>query len=259
MPAWNPGQYLKFEDERTRAVRDLLARVPLAAPGRIFDLGCGPGNSTELLVEAFPDAQVTGVDSSPEMLAEARRRLPDVRFVEADLARWTPEPSGDAPVLLFANAVFQWVPDHQSVFVRLLETLPGGSVLAVQMPDNLAEPSHVLMRDVAREGPWAEKLKRAIALRDPLPEPGVYYDGLKPHAARVDVWHVVYNFPLDGAEAITEWVKGTGLRPFLDPLSSEEREAYLADYTARIAKAYPRRVDGKVLLGFPRLFLMATR
>jgi len=259
MPAWNPDQYLKFEDERTRAARDLLARVPLLAPVRVFDLGCGPGNSTELLVEAFPDAEVTGVDSSTEMLAEARRRLPDVPFVEADLARWTPEPSGDASVLLFANAVFQWVPGHQAVFARLLENLPEGSVLAVQMPDNLAEPSHVLMRDVAREGAWAKKLRGAIALRDPLPPPGVYYDRLKAHAARVDVWHVVYNFALDGAEAITEWVKGTGLRPFLDPLTPKERVAYLADYTARVAKAYPERVDGKVLLGFPRLFLMATR
>lgn len=259
MPAWNPGQYLKFEDERTRAARDLLARVPLTRPARAFDLGCGPGNSTELLIETFPDAEVTGVDSSPDMLAEARRRMPGVRFMEADLGRWTPEPSGGAPVLLFANAVFQWVPDHRAVFARLLASLPEGGVLAVQMPDNLAEPSHVLMRDVAREGPWAGKLAGALALRDPLPRPGVYYDGLKAHAARVDVWHVVYNHPLDGAEAIVEWVKGTGLRPFLDPLTPDEREAYLADYAARVEKAYARRVDGKVLLGFPRLFLMATR
>ncbi|MGE0210561.1 MAG: trans-aconitate 2-methyltransferase [Parvibaculaceae bacterium] len=259
MTRWDAGQYLKFEDERTRAARDLVARVPLAAPARAFDLGCGPGNSTELLIQAFPEAEVTGVDSSPEMLAEARRRLPGTRFVEADLARWTPELPDEAPVLLFANAVFQWVPDHQAVFARLLDSLPGGGVLAVQMPDNLAEPSHVLMRDVAREGPWAEKLAGALAHRDPLPEPGAYYDRLKAHAARVDVWHVVYNHPLDGAEAIVEWVKGTGLRPFLDPLTPKEREAYLADYTARLGKAYAKRVDGKVLLAFPRLFLMATR
>ncbi len=105
MADWSPSQYLKFEDERTRPSHDLLARVPLTAPGRVVDMGCGPGNSTELLVERFPDAEVTGLDNSPNMLAEARKRLPSARFAEADASTWVPEPGTD---LVFANAIYQW-------------------------------------------------------------------------------------------------------------------------------------------------------
>jgi trans-aconitate 2-methyltransferase len=256
MPAWSPSQYLKFEDERSRPARDLLAAVPLGEVRRAVDIGCGPGNSTELILARYPDATVTGLDSSPEMLAAARKRLPAVAFREADVASWTPEEPAD---LLFANAVFQWVPDHLGVMERLFAGLPPGGVLAVQMPDNLGEPSHRAMRSVAADGPWREKLAGAIALRGRLPEPAVYYERLKPLAARVDVWHTIYNFALDGADAILEWVKGTGLRPFIDPLSAPEREAYLAAYKAEIVQSYPALSDGKVLFRFPRLFIVAVR
>src|SRR5436853_5935144 len=123
MNDWSARQYLKFEDDRTRPSRDLIAQVPLHRATRVFDLGCGPGNSTELLIARFPEAEVTGLDSSPEMLAEARARLPRARFVEADLAEWSPPAPAD---LLFANAVFQWVPHHLDVLERLLASLPSG-------------------------------------------------------------------------------------------------------------------------------------
>src|SRR5262249_13077348 len=143
---WSARQYLKFEDERTRPPRDLLAQVPLRSARRIADLGCGPGNSTELLVERFPEAQVVGIDSSPDMLRQARERLPRCAFVHGDLATWLPEPDTD---LLFGNAVFHWVPDHPKVLARLLGSLPSGGVLAVQMPDNTKEPALMLMEKVA--------------------------------------------------------------------------------------------------------------
>src|SRR5207248_2904543 len=107
----------KFEDERTRPPRDLLAQVPLVAPRRVIDLGCGPGNSTELLLARFPGAAVIGLDSSPDMLQQARERLPDVTFVQGELASWTPPAATD---LLFANAVMQWVPEQLTVLQRLL-------------------------------------------------------------------------------------------------------------------------------------------
>src|SRR5271155_5591038 len=143
---WNAQQYLKFEDERTRPPRDLLAQVPLRMARMAVDLGCGPGNSTELLVERYPDATVTGLDSSSDMLRQARKRLPRCAFIEADLASWNPREPVD---LLFANAVFQWVPDHQMAMKRVIEGLPQGGVLAAQMPDNTREPSHVLMQELA--------------------------------------------------------------------------------------------------------------
>lgn len=222
----------------------------------MVDLGCGPGNSTELLAARFPNADLTGVDSSPEMLVVARRRLPVARFVEADIANWHP----DAPVdLLFANAAMQWVPRHLDVMARLLSELPAGGVLAVQMPDNLDEPSHRAMREVAASGSWAEKLAPAISIRDSLPPAAVYYDRLRPLAGQVDIWHTVYNHALGSPEAIVDWVKGTGLRPFLDPLDDKERPAFLAEYGRRLRAAYPLRVDGTVLFRFPRIFIVAVR
>ena len=253
---WSARQYLKFEDDRTRPSRDLLAQVPLTAPRRVVDLGCGPGNSTELLIERYPDAEVTGLDSSLDMLRQARERLPRGTFVQADLATWSPEQHTD---LLFGNAVLQWVPDHPAVLRRLLAALPPGGVLAVQMPDNTEEPALALMREVGSRGPWAASLAVANAARDDLPTVGAYYDLLKPHCAHVEIWHTVYNHVMVGPQAIVEWFKGSALRPFLAALDEDMRASYLAAYTAQIAKAYPARFDGKVLLRFPRLFIVAIR
>ncbi|WP_051660736.1 trans-aconitate 2-methyltransferase [Bosea sp. 117] len=251
---WKPTLYLKFEDERTRPSRDLVAQVPLERPRLAVDVGCGPGNSTELLAQRWPQAEVIGIDSSPNMVKQASERMPSLRFEVADVATWQPAAGTD---LIFGNAVFQWVPDHLIVFERLLDTLPEGGVLAVQMPDNVEEPSHRLMRETAASGPWAGKL--ANASRDVLPTVGEYYDRLKPHAQRVEIWHTNYNHALDGAPAIVEWFKSTALRTYLSALDSSEQAAFLDAYTARITEAYPARVDGKVLLRFPRLFIVAVR
>ena len=251
---WSAQKYLQFEDERTRPARDLLAQVPLERPRKIVDLGCGPGNSTELLVRRWPDAEVAGVDSSPAMITEARKRLPELDFSLTDVAAWAPE----APVdVLFANAVLQWLPDHEELLPRLFGLLAPGGVMAIQMPDNIGEPSHRLMRETAAAMPFAAKL--ANAARPPLPPVGFYYDLLAPHTARVEIWHIAYNHPLADAQAIVDWVSSTGLKPFLDPLGADSQEKFLAAYSAGIAEAYPPRADGRVLLRFPRLFIVAQR
>jgi len=253
---WSARQYLKFEDERTRPPRDLLAQVSLQSARRVVDLGCGPGNSTELLIERYPDAEVVGLDSSPDMLRQARERLPHGIFMQADLKSWTPQEPTD---LLFANAVFQWVSDHNAVLPRLLQALPHGGVLAVQMPDNTDEPALALMREVASRGPWAAELTAANAARGDLPNVGAYYDLLRPLSANIDIWHTVYNHVMAGPEAIVEWFKGSALRPFLSALDANLQAGYLAAYSAEIARAYPPRFDGRVLLRFPRLFIVAAR
>jgi trans-aconitate 2-methyltransferase len=256
MTDWNAQQYLKFEDERTRPARDLLAQVPLQEARKVVDIGCGPGNSTELLVRRWPQASVTGVDTSADMLRQARERLPGHTFIEANIAHWAPSAGTD---VLFANAVFQWVPDHIRQLKRLVSTLARGGVLAVQMPDNLDEPSHILMREVAQLEPWRKQLSKAVELRDALPKPGGYYDALRPLCARIEIWHTIYNHVLDDAASVVEWVKGTGLRPFVDPLEPPERKAYLTEYTARIAASFLPQADGKVLLRFPRIFIVAVK
>ena len=178
---WSARQYLKFEDERTRPPRDLLAQVPLGRAARVADLGCGPGNSTELLIERFPDAEVIGLDSSPDMLRQARERLPRCTFVEADLATWMPGVHTD---LLFGNAVFQWVPDHPAVLQRLLRALPEGGVLAVQMPDNWDEPSHRLIGQLADHPRWRQRAAPAF-VRHPVHPPDDYRRWLEPDATEI--------------------------------------------------------------------------
>ena len=190
------------------------------------------------------------------MIAAARKAVPQADFAPGDLSGWMPE---DRPCLLFSNAAFHWVPDHLAVLERLLGTLAPGGVLAVQMPDNLGEPSHRLMVEAAADGPWAAKLGQAAAARDVLPAPRRYHERLKPRCARLDIWHTIYNHPLQGVAGIVGWLSSTGLRPFLAPLEGAERAGYLAAYETRLAAAYPALADGTVLLRFPRLFIVAVR
>lgn len=254
---WSARQYTQFEAERTRPVRDLLHAVDPAQCGRMVDLGCGPGNSTEVLAARFPGATIAGLDSSPDMIEAARKRLPDLRFDLADISTWNDPGPYD---LILANAVLQWVPGHGTLMPRLIGKLGAGGCLAVQMPDNLDEPAHCLMRKVAARGPWAEKLAGAAASRTPRLGAAYYYALLKPQAERVDVWLTTYHHVLaDGPDAVVEWFKGSGLRPFLAPLDAAEAAAFLAEYRDAIALAYPPQADGSVLLPFPRLFIVATR
>jgi len=255
-PDWNPALYRRFEAERTRPAADLLGRVELQAPAAVVDLGCGPGNSTELLAARWPQAAALGVDNSEAMLATARARLPSCRFAFGDIATWQPS---QPPDLIYANAALQWVADHRTLVPRLFSLLAPGGVLAVQVPDNRDEPSHSLMRAVAAEPRFAAAIGDAAAVRLKVLAPTAYYDLLAPQAATVEVWRTIYQHPLKSAAAIVDWVRGTGLRPFLERLEPARQTEFLVDYEARIAEAYPPRADGKRLLAFPRLFFVARR
>ncbi len=258
MRDWNPSLYRRFEDERTRPAEELLARVPLAQVAHAVDMGCGPGNSTELIVRRFPDADVLGIDNSEAMLISARERLPASRFESGDIAHWTPAADA-APDLIYANAALQWVPDHEKLIPRLFAALAPGGVLAAQMPDNREEPTHRLMREVASEAPWKSHIGDADKLRTLLLPLGGYYDLLARDAVQVDVWHTIYQHPMASAAAIVDWVRSTGLKPFVDGLPADLQASYLAEYERRVAQAYPERSDGQLLLAFPRMFLVAQK
>ena len=256
MEDWSARQYLKFEDERTRPPRDLLAQVPLQRPRLAVDLGCGPGNSTELIVERFPQSDIVGLDSSPDMLRKARERLPKCKFVQADIATWQPDPGTD---LIFGNAVMQWLPDHPAIMRRLLEGMAQGGALAIQMPDNTREPALRFQKEVGESGPWKDHPEIKAAPRDDLLSPEAYYDLLKPACSHIDIWHTVYNHVMPGPEGVVEWFKGSALRPFISTLDPVLRDGFLAAYTAEVARHYSKRFDGKVLLRFPRLLIMEMR
>jgi trans-aconitate 2-methyltransferase len=272
--SWSARQYVQFEDERTRPVRDLLAALPAIDARSVIDIGCGPGNSTELLAARFAGAAVSGFDSSPDMVAAARERLPGLRFDIADIEPWAYKSdaagagnatggaatAGAAPFdVILANAVLHWVPDHARLFPALAAKLAPGGALAVQMPDNLDEPAHRLMREIAADGSWAAKLTAAAAARPSMPTAERYDEILSEAGCRVDIWRTTYYHALSGgAEAVVEWFKGSGLRPFIAPLGDEEREEFLIRYRSAVARAYPARSDGGVLLPFPRLFIIAV-
>jgi trans-aconitate 2-methyltransferase len=256
--SWSAKQYVTFEDGRTRPVRDLVAAIPGGEQVQsAVDLGCGPGNSTEVLAARFPSAAVTGLDSSADMIAAARERLPALYFEQAAIESWDePGPFG----VILANAVLHWVPDHATLLPRLVARLTPGGSLALQMPDNLDEPAHRLMREVAADGSWAGRLAGATGARTTMESAGWYYGLLRPYCARVEVWRTTYHHPLaGGADAVVEWFKDSGLRPFLAPLDVDEQTAYLERYGAAVADIYPMLPDGTVLLPFPRLFIIATR
>lgn len=251
---WSAKQYSMFEQQRTRPVRDLVAAIPDGEVRSAVDLGCGPGNSTEVLAERFAQAVVTGMDSSDDMLVDARKRLPALNFELADIGAWNPAQTFD---VILANASLQWLPDHATLYPHLVDQLTPGGTLAVQTPDNLDEPAHKLAREVAADGPWATKI--GAVKHNARHTASYYFELLSKHCSTVDVWRTTYHHPLAGSAAVVEWFKGSALRPFLAPLSESEKSAFLDEYLARITKAYPALADGTVLLPFPRLFIIATR
>ena len=252
---WNPKTYLAFGGERTRPAAELVARISLDAPKRIADLGCGPGNSTALLATRWPNAEIDGIDNSPAMLATARESDVSARWIEADVARWAPDCSYG---LIYSNATLQWIGDHETLLPRLVSFLAPGGVLAFQVPRNFGSPSHTIAQELAQDRRWANKLARA---RDwwTVREPENYYGILEPLVDRIDIWETRYLQTLEGADAVYRWVLGTGLRPFVDALKGEERDAFLAEYRSRVAEAYPQRASGITLFPFLRLFCIASR
>jgi trans-aconitate 2-methyltransferase len=227
----------------------------MQSPQRVIDLGCGPGNSTELLAQRWPDAEVTGLDSSPEMIAEAKASGVKAMFEIGDVAAWSPDKPFD---VVYSNATLQWISGHNTLLPRLMSAVAKDGVFAFQVPCNFGEPSHTLLYELAENGPWAQKLKnrrdRAAVLKA-----DAYFDILEPLSKSLDIWETAYTQVLDGEDAVFTWMSGTGLRPFSNALEGEERETFLAEYKRRLSRAYPMRASGRTLYPFQRLFCVATR
>lgn len=253
--AWDPQQYLAFAGHRLRPALDLLARIPDKEQKSIVDLGCGPGTVTTFLTDRWPDADVLGLDSSEEMLAKAGDAAPKARFAVADIGDWTPPEPVD---LIYTNAALHWLPDHADLFPRLFSHLKPGGTLAVQIPRNFSRPSHISVAEAAKDGPWENTVAPMIK-PPPTHAPNVYYDILEPLADSLDIWETDYIQALEGDNPVAEWTKGTWLRPFLDALEEPEKSGFEEAYRNRIAAAYPKQANGKTLLPFLRLFIVAGK
>ncbi len=274
---WDPAQYLRFAEERTRPLHDLLARVPaLPDPDRpvVLDIGCGPGNSTAVLRERWPHARITGIDSSPEMLTTARSTgEPTADYLLADARTYDPAPA--SPDLIVSNATLQWLnPDaptkagkegkagreygHLGLLPRWAGALRPGGTLAFQVPGNFDAPSHTLLAEL-RRGPRWRGLLGADAVRAGVHSPAEYLDVLTGAGCTADVWETTYSTLLGGPDPVLEWVKGTALRPVLGRLADPaDRAAFLAEYGALLREAYPAGPHGTVF-PFRRIFAVAVR
>lgn len=253
--SWNPDQYLKFAEPRLRPALDLLARVPMPEPSIVCDLGCGAGNVTRLLVERWPNAALTGVDDSAEMLARAAEVLPNVRWAQQSLAEFRPE---RLPDVLFSNAALHWLPDHERLLPAIASRVAEGGVLAVQMPRNFAAPSHTAMAETVHAGPWKARLERVLRPSSVL-APAEYHRLLSPFATKLDIWETEYLQVLEGKDPVKEWTKGTWLKPLLDALEQPERLEFEEAYAARLRVAYPSLPDGKTLFPFRRIFIVLEK
>ena len=251
--AWYPQLYLAFADHRLRPAFDLLARVPAENPKRVTDLGCGAGNATRILQQAWPGAAITGVDSSPEMLARARKEAPDIAWVESDIAAWRP---AEKPDVLFTNAALHWLDGHETLFPALAAQVKPGGYFAVQMPANFRAPSHRTIEDVGIDPRWRSAIEPLIK-DPPTREPEFYYDLLSPITASLEIWHIEYLQVLRGDDPVAEFVKGSWLPHFLEALAEPARSEFEAEYRARLRAAYPKRPDGATLFPFKRLFIVA--
>jgi trans-aconitate 2-methyltransferase len=250
---WDPAQYARYSDQRSRPFFDLVGRIDADAPARVADVGCGSGELTVTLAERWPEARVRGIDSSPEMIARAPGH-PRTSFEVGEASDF----DATGTDVLVSNAMLQWVPDHLPLLDRWSRELNDGGWLAFQVPSNFGAPSHRLMRELAESPEWRSQLSGVLRHEDAVATPAEYLDRLVSQGVEVDAWRTEYEHVLQGEDPVLEWVRGTGLRPVLAALEAEDAKRFSAQYAERLREAYPRREYGTVF-GFSRTFVVAHK
>ena len=251
MFSWDPSLYARFERERTQPAVDLVNRISHLRPRSVVDVGCGPGNSTAVLRSAFPDAEILGIDTSPEMIARARAGLPDAEFETMDA--WDLPKGFD---LIFSNACIQWIDGQERLIPSMMDCLNPGGTLAVQVPMNEDEPASVICEEVASLPLWHYPNGKPGRHRTLSPEQ--YYGILSGCADSFEMWTVTYYHVLESHSDVVEWKSGTHLRPYLDALDESEGLQLKEEILRRVEEAYPPTSDGKVLMRYGRFFFTAS-
>jgi trans-aconitate 2-methyltransferase len=254
MPVWDPSTYLEFGDERSRPFVDLLSRVNATDPKVVVDLGCGPGQLTASLADRWLNAQIIGLDSSPEMITHAAQFATSrVRFELQDLRDWRPDTSVD---VIISNATLQWVPEHRALLPSLVSSLNPEGWLAFQVPGNFDEPSHRLLHQLSADQRYASVLTDVAW--PAASTAAVYLDDLASQGCSVDAWETVHLHVLSGPNPVFRWISGTGARPVLQALPEDLRAEFVSEYQHLLNEAYPPRAYGTVL-PFRRIFVAAHR
>jgi len=254
---WDPTTYLTYADERGRPFYDLVGRIATEKPRAVVDLGCGPGTLTATLTTRWPDATITGIDSSAEMIAQARTLDAPVTFRTGTVQDWQPGPDTD---VVTCNATLQWVPGHEALLSRWAGELPSSAWLAFQVPGNFTAPSHQTLRVLAAETEWRDHLAGVLRHERPVLDPTGYAELLHAAGCSVDAWETTYLHVLpttpDGDHPVLRWMEGTALRPVQAALTDADWVEFRAELGARLAGEYPVK-DGQALFPFRRIFVVA--
>jgi trans-aconitate 2-methyltransferase len=253
---WNPDLYLKFRNERTQPSIDLIGRIDADfRPKTILDIGCGPGNSSQALLERWPAAVLTGIDNSLNMIEKARAEYPDNTWIVADASKYTSNMKYD---LVFSNATIQWIPEHETLLKKLFNLINNKGVLAIQIPQFNEMPLSGAIQKVASGEKWKKAVQDCRALFT-YHDAGYYYDLINTDYKTLELWQTDYYHVLASQYAIVEWIRSTGMKPYLDCLPDAEKPLFENEVLAEIKRDYPLQNDGKVLFPFKRLFIIGYK
>lgn len=256
MLEWDPEQYLQFEHERTQPSIDLVARIPLEDPEIIIDIGCGPGNSTQILRKRWPHAEIVGLDRSEKMIERARLDHPDQTWMIGDASTLE---TGRKFDVVFSNAVIHWIPNHHQLIPRLFQIVKKDGILAIQVPANHESPLYRIILNVARSGKWSAFTSGREGLITHHPAE-YYYNELVPLTKDIALWETTYYHILKSHEDLVAWYKGTAMKPFLESLPTDnDRKEFEETVFTEGKKQYPLQSDGRILYPFKRLFFTARK
>ncbi len=249
---WNSVQYKKFIEQRSQPAKDLAMRILAYNPKKIIDIGCGPGNSTKILHEIYPQASIVGIDSSPNMIAKAKEDNPDLDFCICDALSLVGHYD-----IIYSNACLHWIPNHQIILPVLMDKLNVGGCLAVQMPYNNEAPLYRIINEIVADSKWGfDNSKLANNLTLTVNE---YYKILSSCTSSFDIWETKYYHSMPNHRALIEWVKSAKLRPYLDCLSDDKGKELENKIIERAEQEYPVMSDGNIIFEFNRLFFTAKR
>lgn len=250
--SWDPALYAKFKNERSLPFFDLADQIVVYSAKNALDLGCGSGELTATLFNTLPNANILGIDSSPEMLSASRSYENDrLRFQLGDQTQFDGKYD-----LIISNASIQWSPDHHQLLPAILEHLTNGGQLLVQVPSNHGGPLHLLVAEVARQQPFAGWLNGYTRVSPVLTIEEYAAILFKAGIEKQNVFEKVYAHILSSRADVLDWISGTALIPYKERLSADQFSEFTFALAATLPNIYPNE---PVFYPFTRIFISAIK